>query len=206
MSTNVDGVKNLLEISKKFNLTKFHQVSTDEVYGDLPLDEEIVGENVYLNIINNAKRYVYIFTPYLIIDNEMMTALCLASKRGIDVKIVTPGIPDKKTIFKLTRSYYHQLIENGVEIYEYTPGFIHAKVVVCDDEIATVGTINFDYRSLYLHFECGVFMYKTKCVQDIKRDAIETISKSKKIESNFFKDSKFDTLFKAVLRLFAPLM
>lgn len=175
-------------------------------YGDLPLDEEIVGENVYLNIINNAKRYVYIFTPYLIIDNEMMTALCLASKRGIDVKIVTPGIPDKKTIFKLTRSYYHQLIENGVEIYEYTPGFIHAKVVVCDDEIATVGTINFDYRSLYLHFECGVFMYKTKCVQDIKRDAIETISKSKKIESNFFKDSKFDTLFKAVLRLFAPLM
>ena len=175
-------------------------------YGDLPLDEEIVGENVYLNIINNAKRYVYIFTPYLIIDNEMMTALCLASKRGIDVKIVTPGIPDKKTIFKLTRSYYNQLIENGVEIYEYTPGFIHAKVVVSDDEVATVGTINFDYRSLYLHFECGVFMYKTKCIQDIKRDAIETISKSKKIESNFFKDSKFDTLFKAVLRLFAPLM
>ncbi len=175
-------------------------------YGDLPLDEEIVGENVYLNIINNAKRYVYIFTPYLIIDNEMMTALCLASKRGIDVKIVTPGIPDKKTIFKLTRSYYNQLIENGVEIYEYTPGFIHAKVVVSDDEVATVGTINFDYRSLYLHFECGVFMYKTKCIQDIKRDAIETISKSKKIEKDFFKDNKFGVLFKAVLRLFAPLM
>lgn len=175
-------------------------------YGDLPLDEEIVGENVYLNIINNAKRYVYIFTPYLIIDNEMMTALCLASKRGIDVKIVTPGIPDKKTIFKLTRSYYNQLIENGVEIYEYTPGFIHAKVVVSDDEVATVGTINFDYRSLYLHFECGVFMYKTKCIQDIKRDAIETIFKSKKIEKDFFKDNKFGVLFKAVLRLFAPLM
>ena len=175
-------------------------------YGDTPLDEEVVGENVYLNIINSAKRYVYIFTPYLIIDNEMMTALCLASKRGIDVKIVTPGIPDKKTVFKLTRSYYHQLIENGVEIYEYTPGFIHAKVVVSDDEIATVGTINFDYRSLYLHFECGVFMYKTKCIQDIKQDAIETIYKSKKIDIDFFKDNKFGIIFKAILRVFAPLL
>lgn len=175
-------------------------------YGDSPLDNEIVGENVYLNIINNAKKYIYIFTPYLIIDNEMMTALCLASKRGIDVKIVTPGIPDKKTVFKLTRSYYHQLINNGVEIYEYTPGFIHAKVVVCDDEVATVGTINFDYRSLYLHFECGVFLYKVKCIEDIKKDAIETISKSYKIKKDFFKDSRIDILFKAILRLFAPLM
>ena len=175
-------------------------------YGDSPLDNEVVGENVYLNLINNAKKYIYIFTPYLIIDNEMMTALCLASKRGIDVKIVTPGIPDKKTVFKLTRSYYHQLVENGVEIYEYTPGFIHAKVVVSDDELATVGTINLDYRSLYLHFECGTLLYKTKCIGDIKNDAIETISKSKKIEQDFFKDSTFNALYKAVLRLFAPLM
>ncbi|MDY5212815.1 cardiolipin synthase [Intestinibacter sp.] len=176
-------------------------------YGDSPLDEEVVGENVYLNLINNAKKYVYIFTPYLIIDNEMMTALCLASKRGIDVKIVTPGIPDKKTVFKLTRSYYHQLIENGVEIYEYTPGFLHAKVVVSDDEVATVGTINFDYRSLYLHFECGVFLYKSKCIQDIKEDALETIAKSRKIENtNVFASGKIDTLFRAVLRVFAPLL
>lgn len=176
-------------------------------YGDSPLDEEVVGENVYLNLINNAKKYVYIFTPYLIIDNEMMTALCLASKRGIDVKIVTPGIPDKKTVFKLTRSYYHQLIENGVEIYEYTPGFLHAKVVVSDDEVATVGTINFDYRSLYLHFECGVFLYKSKCIQDIKQDALETIAKSRKIENtNVFSNGKIDTLFRAVLRVFAPLL
>lgn len=176
-------------------------------YGDSPLDEEVVGENVYLNLINNAKKYVYIFTPYLIIDNEMMTALCLASKRGIDVKIVTPGIPDKKIVFKLTRSYYHQLIENGVEIYEYTPGFLHAKVVVSDDEVATVGTINFDYRSLYLHFECGVFLYKSKCIQDIKQDALETIAKSRKIENtNVFSNGKIDTLFRAVLRVFAPLL
>lgn len=137
----------------------------------------------------------------------MMTALCLASKRGIDVKIVTPGIPDKKTVFKLTRSYYHQLIENGVEIYEYTPGFLHAKVVVSDDEVATVGTINFDYRSLYLHFECGVFLYKSKCIQDIKQDALETIAKSRKIENtNVFSNGKIDTLFRAVLRVFAPLL
>lgn len=176
-------------------------------YGDSPLDEEVVGENVYLNIINNAKKYVYIFTPYLIIDNEMMTALCLASKRGIDVKIVTPGIPDKKTVFKLTRSYYHQLIQNGVKIYEYKPGFLHAKVVVCDDEIATVGTINFDYRSLYLHFECGVFLYKSKCIKEIKNDALETIEKSEKIENtNVFAKGKIDTLFRAILRVFAPLL
>ena len=128
-------------------------------------------------------------------------------KRGIDVKIVTPGIPDKKTVFKLTRSYYHQLIENGVEIYEYTPGFLHAKVVVSDDEVATVGTINFDYRSLYLHFECGVFLYKSKCIQDIKQDALETIAKSRKIENtNVFSNGKIDTLFRAVLRVFAPLL
>ena len=176
-------------------------------FDDSPLINEPIGETVYLNLINKAKDYIYINTPYLIIDNEMMTALCLASKRGIDVKIVTPGIPDKKTVFKLTRSYYHQLIENGVEIYEYTPGFLHAKVVVSDDEVATVGTINFDYRSLYLHFECGVFLYKSKCIQDIKQDALETIAKSRKIENtNVFSNGKIDTLFRAVLRVFAPLL
>ena len=175
-------------------------------YGDSPLDEEIVGENVYMNIINSAKDYVYIFTPYLIIDNEMMTSLCLAAKRGVDVKIVTPGIPDKKTVFKLTRSYYPQLIAAGVKIYEYTPGFIHAKVFICDDEIATVGTINMDYRSLYLHFECGVYLYKTKCIKDIKQDAIDTISVSHEFSKEDLKDSRRHALWQAILRVFAPLM
>ena len=175
-------------------------------YGDSPLDEEVVGENVYLNIINTAKNYVYIFTPYLIIDNEMMTALCLAAKKGVDVKIVTPGIPDKKTVFKLTRSYYRQLIEAGVKIYEYTPGFIHAKVFICDDEIATVGTINMDYRSLYLHFECGVYMYKCKCISDIKKDVLETISKSKEFSKKDINNGRRNSLWQAILRVFAPLM
>lgn len=175
-------------------------------YGDTPLDSEITGESVYLNIINAAKRYVYIFTPYLIVDHEMITALTLAAKRGVDVRIVTPGIPDKKTVFALTRSYYLILQEGGVKIYEYTPGFLHAKCFVCDDEIATVGTINMDYRSLYLHFECGVYLYKTSTVMDVKRDIDETIKKSKKMELCDIKSGTAFSIFRAILRLFAPLM
>ena len=175
-------------------------------YGDSPLDEEIVGESTYLNIINQASRYVYIFTPYLIIDNEMMTALCLAAKRGVDVRIVTPGIPDKKMIFLLTQSYYEQLLENGVRIYEYTPGFIHAKCFVADDVIATVGTINLDFRSLYLHFECGVYMYRTKAVLDVKKDALDTIRVSREIMLADTRSGFFKGLFQAVLRVFAPLL
>ena len=138
-------------------------------FSDTPLDGEVLGENIYLNIINRAKRYVYICTPYLIIDNEMMTALCLAAKGGVDVRIMTPGVPDKKMVFLLTQSYYEQLIEAGVKIYEYQPGFLHAKSFVCDDEIAVVGTINLDYRSLYLHFEDGVWIYRNNVIKDILR-------------------------------------
>ena len=175
-------------------------------YGDSPLDDEVVGESTYLNIINQTSRYVYIFTPYLIIDNEMMTALCLAAKRGVDVRIVTPGIPDKKMIFMLTQSYYEQLLENGVRIYEYTPGFIHAKCFVADDIIATVGTINLDFRSLYLHFECGVYMYRTRAVMDVKKDAIDTIERSREILLADTRTGFFKGLFRAVLRVFAPLL
>lgn len=175
-------------------------------YGENPIDNEIVGENIYLNIINQAKRYVYIFTPYLIIDNEMISALTLASKRGVDVKIVTPGIPDKKIVFYLTRSYYEMLIENGVKIYEYTPGFIHGKVFLCDDEIATVGSLNLDYRSLYLHFECGVYLYNTNCICDIKKDLLNSINVSNKVEKEDCKSGIFKALFQAILRIFAPLM
>ena len=126
----------------------------------------IVAENIYLNIINYAKDYVYIFTPYLIIDEEMCVALCNAAKSGVDVRIVTPGIPDKKLIYKVTRSYYAGLVRQGVRIYEYTPGFIHAKQCVCDGEAATCGTINMDYRSLYLHFENGAFLYNCDAVKE----------------------------------------
>ncbi len=175
-------------------------------YGDSPLDEETVGENVYLNIINAAQEYLYAFTPYLIIDNEMITALCLAAKRGVDVRIVTPQIPDKKTVFCLTQSYYRQLSEAGVKIYQFTPGFIHAKCMVCDDKVATVGTINLDYRSLYLHFECGVFLYQTKSVLAVKEDAKKTIEKSTFITPELMKQGFFKNLWQAILRLFAPLM
>lgn len=176
-------------------------------YGDSPLDNEIVGENVYLNIINQAKRYVYICTPYLIIDNEMMTALCLASKKGVDVRIVTPGIPDKKMVFLLTQSYYEQLLEAGVRIFQYTPGFIHSKSFVCDDEIASVGTINLDYRSLYLHFECAVWMYKSRAVMQVKDDMEDTFPKCREICMKFCRSRNIVVrMTQSILRLFAPML
>ena len=175
-------------------------------YADNPLDHEIVGENVYLNIINTANKYVYIYTPYLIIDNEMITALCLAAKRGVDIKIVTPGIPDKKMVFWLTQSYYRQLVEAGIHIYEYTPGFIHAKCFASDDKVATVGTINMDYRSLYLHFENGVFMYNNDAVMQVKHDMEKTFEISQRITKEMCQGSLKKTLAQSVLRLLAPLL
>ena len=175
-------------------------------YGENPLDDEIVGENIYLNIINQAKKYVYIFTPYLIIDSEMISAITLARKRGVDVRIVTPGIPDKKVVFTLTRSYYETLIKDGVKIYEYTPGFLHSKVFVCDDKIATVGTVNLDYRSLYLHFECGIYIYNSKVIEEIKNDLLTTMKKSHIISKKEYKVGFIKSMFQAVLKIFAPLM
>lgn len=176
-------------------------------YGDTPLDHETVGENVYLNLINRARKYVYIFTPYLITDNEMMTALRLAAKSGVDVRIVTPGIPDKKMVFLLTRSYYKTLLESGVRIYEYRPGFLHAKSFVCDDEIATIGTINMDYRSLYLHFECGVWLYRAEAVLQIKEDALALFPQCTEITLDFCRNQNAAVrMLQSILRLFAPLL
>ena len=175
-------------------------------YGESPLDEEIVSKNIYLNIINQAKRYVYIFTPYLIIDTDMINALILAAKRGVDVRLTVPGIPDKKIVYTVTTSYFLQLIKGGVKIYKYTPGFVHSKVFVSDDNVATVGTINMDYRSLYLHFECGIYMQDTDVISDIKEDLNNTINKSHKVTELEAKSNFFKTLWQAILRLFAPLM
>lgn len=175
-------------------------------YCDCPLDAEYVCETVYLNIINQAMEYLYIFTPYLIIDNEILTALCNTAKRGVDVRIVTPGVPDKRMIFWLTQSYYQPLIESGVKIYQYRPGFLHAKSFLCDDKIATVGSVNLDYRSLYLHFECGVYMYQTKAVLELKQDCLEVFASSDEITMEFCeKQNVFVRLFQGVMRLFAPL-
>lgn len=207
----INRVKEPLDYEKYFphvyHPEEFQGNGFIQPFSDTPLDGEVLGENIYLNIINRAKKYVYICTPYLIIDNEMMTALCLAAKGGIDVRIMTPGIPDKKMVFLLTQSYYEQLIEAGVKIYEYQPGFLHAKSFVCDDEIAVVGTINLDYRSLYLHFEDGVWIYKNDVIQDILDDFLETMNYCNPISMEFCTNRNiFVRGFQSILRIFAPLL
>ena len=176
-------------------------------YGDSPLDGETVGEHVYLNIISQEKKYLYIFTPYLIPDNETLTALCMAAKRGVDVRIVTPGIPDKKIVYILTQANYEILLESGVQIYQYTPGFIHSKSYVCDDEVATVGTINMDYRSMYLHFECGVWMYGSSAVAQVKEDALITFEQCEQINMDYCRKKNFAVrALRGALKFLAPLL
>ena len=176
-------------------------------FGDSPFDNDIVGENVYLNMINKAKREILIMTPYLIIDHTLTSSLCLAAKNGITVKILTPGIADKWYVHNMTQSSYPHLIKSGVEIIEYTPGFMHSKVVCCDGEIATVGTVNFDYRSLYLHFECGAVIYKSKIISKIRDDFYSSAEKSKVITLEDCKSIKwYKKLFSSIFKVFAPLM
>ena len=176
-------------------------------YGDSPLDDEPMGENVYMNIIKNAKHYVYFMTPYLIISDEMKRELVLAAKRGVDVRIITPGIPDKKLVYQLTRSYYAGLVKDGVRIYEYTPGFLHAKQCVSDDHIGTNGTINLDYRSLYLHFENGVLLYDCQAVHDIKKDFENTFALCADVTEQYRSGrSTVLRIGQCILRLLSPLM
>ena len=178
-------------------------------YTESPLDDEAVAQAVYLNMISKAEKYIYITTPYLILDTATNTALCNAAKSGVDVRIITPHIPDKKSVFQVTRAHYQPLLEAGVKIYEYTPGFIHAKNFVVDDQFATVGTVNMDFRSLFLHFENGVWMCKTDCIQDIKEDFLQTQKKSEKISLRQNRRRNLNLLaqlYRSVLRLFAPLM
>ncbi len=200
------------EIDKDFNKFKYNFSKDNKhkgyvaPYGETPLDDEITGQNVYLNIINQANDYVYICTPYLIVDTDMINALTLAAKKGVDVRIIIPGIPDKKIVYSLTESYVEPLVREGVKVYKYTPGFVHAKVFVSDDKIATVGTINLDYRSLYLHFECGMYMEDVDCIKDIKKDMLDTINKSKELTKEEVKPALPKAIFQAILRLLAPLM
>ena len=176
-------------------------------YGDHPYDNENVGEEVYFHILNHAERYVHIMTPYLILDSEMIATLTRMAKSGVEVIIIMPHIPDKWYAFAVAKTYYKELIQAGVQIYEYTPGFVHAKVFVSDDDTATVGTINLDYRSLYLHFECGVLMYRNPVVADIERDFQETLKKCHKVSLAEVKQRPLSMkVVGQVLRLFAPLM
>ena len=176
-------------------------------YADSPLDGEQVGEEVYISMVNKAERYCYFMTPYLIITDELAHALSLASKRGVDVRIVTPGIPDKKPIYRVTRSFYNVLAENGVRIFEWTPGFCHAKMSVADDRMATCGTINLDYRSLYHHFENGCFMTDVPAVLSIKEDFDETFKQCREVTEKYsVKWSAPHRLSQMIMRLFAQLL
>ena len=176
-------------------------------YGDSPMDNVRLGEMVYLDMINTARDYVYIMTPYLILDNEVLTALTFAARRGVDVKVILPGIPDKKYTNVLAKSHYRELTEAGVEIHEYTPGFLHAKQFVSDGVRAVVGTINLDYRSLYLHFECGVYLYKSPVIDDILADFKTTLDRCRAVTMEDIKKQKTITrLTGAILKLAAPLM
>ena len=176
-------------------------------YADSPLDQERVGENVYLNVLKNARDYAWVYTPYLILDDEMTEELTLAAKRGVDVRIVTPGIPDKKLVYQLTRSYYAQLARNGVRIYEYSPGFLHAKEMVSDDTTAVVGTINLDFRSLYLHFENAVLLWRCGCIREIKRDFETTFPLCREMTQAYCGKRPVPMrIVQSLLRLFAPLL
>ncbi len=176
-------------------------------FGDSPLDDEKVGEMIYLNLLQQAKEYVYIMTPYLILDNEMLTALTFAAKRGIDVRLILPHIPDKQYTFVLAKTHYKELLAAGVKIYEYTPGFVHAKMFVSDHKKAVVGTVNLDYRSLYLHFECAAYLHDVPAIADIDEDFIRTLEKCQQITMEDVKAQGILTRAAgAMLKVIAPLM
>ncbi|MDR1046191.1 MAG: cardiolipin synthase [Treponema sp.] len=175
-------------------------------YADSPIDDENVGEHVYIQIINNAREYVYINTPYLVVDDNLLSALTLAAKSGVDVRIITPHRWDKWMVAITSRSYYRQLVTAGVKVYEYTSGFNHSKTFVCDDKIATVGTTNLDFRSLYLHFECGVVVYRSKSIRSVKEDFLDTLPGCHRITISDCARNALQRMIQDVLRLFAPLM
>ena len=176
-------------------------------YCDSPLDKYKAGEAVYMDILNRATDYVHIMSPYLILDGELETALCFAAQRGVDVKLILPGIPDKKLAYSLAKTHYKVLHDAGVKIYEYTPGFIHAKVFVSDDCKAVVGTINLDYRSLYHHFECATYLYRTDCIADIEKDFQDTLAQCREVSSESIKNEKVSyKLAGSLAKMISPLM
>ncbi len=175
-------------------------------YTDNPLDNVPVGKSVYMNFLYHARDYVWIMTPYLIIDEQIIQALTSAAHSGIDVRIIVPGIPDKRLVYETTKSYYPVLLQNGVRIFEYEPGFVHAKTFLCDDEFAAVGSINLDYRSLYLHFECATWLYRVPCIGDIKKDFESVFPKCREVTLENCRVSFLRGLFRSVLDMLSPLL
>lgn len=174
--------------------------------GPKPFYDRRVAQSLIVDMLSNAKKYAYITTPYLIIDNDMCLALENASIKGVDVRIVVPHIPDKKIVFEMTKTYYERLMKSGVKIYEYRPGFIHAKCYLVDDEIAMTGTVNMDYRSLVHHFENGVWLYKTDCIKDMREDFSELFWKSIPVEREKIKTGLRQKIVRSIVRIFAPLL
>ncbi len=196
-----ENIKDLLP-----EFTEEYSDSFVQPYADSPLDNENTGERAYLNLISRARDYIYITTPYLIPDNELITALSLAAKSGVDVRIITPAVPDKWYVHMVTRSFYPELVNNGVKIYEYTPGFIHSKTLVADGKRAVVGSVNLDYRSLFLHFECAAFIAGSDMISDMTADFLETQAKSDIITPDKFRLIKRrHGIMMSILRLFAPI-
>ena len=176
-------------------------------YGDCPMDDERVGELVYIDMLNRARRYVHIMTPYLILDGEMEMAIRFAAERGVDVTLILPGIPDKKLPYALAKTHFAALLSSGVKISLYKPGFVHAKVFVCDDREAVVGTINLDYRSLYHHFECAAYLAGTDCIADIERDFQQTLGKCVPVSEQTIKEEKWgERLSGAIFKWISPLL
>ncbi|MDR0991393.1 MAG: cardiolipin synthase [Ruminococcus sp.] len=176
-------------------------------YSDTPVDYEHVAELVYIDIINRAEHYLYISTPYLVLSPELELALEFAAKRGVDIKLLIPGIPDKKYMLTLAQSFFEGLLKNGVKIFEFSPGFNHAKIFVSDDKFAAVGSVNLDYRSLYLHYECGLLIYSNPVIKNIKRDMVKTLARSREItQDTVAAYPVYRKISAAVLKMFAPLL
>ena len=198
------------EIDPARDLPEVKPQETDclvQPFADSPVDREAVAKNTYLELINQAQKRLYICTPYLILDNDLLSCLRLAAKRGVDVRIYTPGVPDKPTIYQMTRSYFPHLLRAGVKIYSYTPGFLHAKTWLMDDRIAAVGTVNLDYRSLYLHFENACWFTGCRAVDDVRRDFDELFPVCREVTQEYAARRSLALRgWQCVLRLFSPLL
>lgn len=204
---NIEGKEQVYEPFLNFDNNQESGKGFVLPYGDCPLDSYLVGESVYMDLLYRATRYVHIMTPYLILDGEMLTALKYAAERGIEVFIILPGIPDKKIPYALAKTHYKTLLLSGVQIYEYTPGFVHAKTFVSDDREGVVGTINLDYRSLYHHFECATYMYETNCIPDIEKDFQNTLKQCRRVTlETVRKEKKSVKLTGFLMKIISPLL
>jgi len=205
MAKKIDYID--VSIYKRENLSIKNRLSYIQPFSSGPIDRSPIARNNYVRMLYGARRYIYIQTPYLVIDGTTIKALKMAAKSGVDVRIVLPGTPDKKIVYVLGRSYYKELMEEGVKIYEYTPGFVHGKMVVSDDIMACIGTINFDFRSLFLHFENAVLIYNDPAILDMKQNFNDIFEQSHLVTPEDIKKRKaHEKFFAKILRLFAPLM